>query len=54
MIDGEKVFITSGMRADFYTVAVRTGVEGAGGVSLLLIEKGMPGFTQTELKKQGW
>ena len=29
MIDGEKVFITSGMRADFITVAVRTGDAGA-------------------------
>jgi acyl-CoA dehydrogenase len=27
IIDGEKVFITSGMRADFITVAVRTGDE---------------------------
>ncbi|HEX6860608.1 MAG TPA: acyl-CoA dehydrogenase family protein [Caulobacteraceae bacterium] len=54
VVNGSKMFITSGMRADFYTVAVRTGGEGAGGVSLLLIEKGMAGFTQTELKKQGW
>jgi acyl-CoA dehydrogenase len=54
VVNGSKMFITSGMRADFYTVAVRTGAEGAGGVSLLLIEKGMPGFSQTELKKQGW
>lgn len=54
VVSGSKMFITSGMRADFYTVAVRTGGEGAGGVSLLLVEKGMPGFTQTELKKQGW
>jgi len=54
VVNGSKIYITSGMRADFYTVAVRTGGEGAGGVSLLLLEKGMPGFTQTELKKQGW
>ncbi|MGE5500338.1 MAG: acyl-CoA dehydrogenase family protein [Ignavibacteriales bacterium] len=54
VVNGSKIYITSGMRADFYTVAVRTGGEGAGGVSLLLIEKGMSGFTQTELKKQGW
>lgn len=54
VVNGGKIFITSGMRADFYTVAVRTGGEGAGGISLLLVEKGTPGFTQTELKKMGW
>lgn len=54
IVNGSKMFITSGMRADFYTVAVRTGGEGMGGVSLLMIEKGTPGFTQTRLKKMGW
>ena len=54
VVNGGKIFITSGMRADFYTVAVRTGGEGAAGISLLLVEKGTPGFTQTELKKMGW
>ena len=54
VVNGSKMFITSGVRADFYTVAVRTGGKGASGVSLLLIEKGMPGFTQTPLKKMGW
>ena len=54
VVDGGKIFITSGMRADFYTVAVRTGGAGAGGISLLLVEKGTPGFTQTELRKMGW
>lgn len=54
VVNGGKIFITSGIRADFYTVAVRTGGEGAGGISLLLVEKGTPGFTQTELKKMGW
>ena len=38
VVNGEKTFITSGMRADYLTVAVRTGGEGPGGVSLLLIE----------------
>ncbi len=44
-VSGAKTFITSGIRADFYTVAVRTGGPGFGGISLLLIEKGIPGFT---------
>ncbi|MCW9035438.1 MAG: acyl-CoA dehydrogenase family protein [Rhodospirillales bacterium] len=54
VVNGSKIFITSGMRADYYTVAVRTGGEGAGGVSLLLIERDRLGFTRTSLKKQGW
>ncbi|HET8730939.1 MAG TPA: acyl-CoA dehydrogenase family protein [Moraxellaceae bacterium] len=54
-VSGSKVFITSGIRADYYTVAVRTGGEGYGGISLLLMEKGMPGFTTGQpLKKMGW
>ncbi|WP_223465745.1 acyl-CoA dehydrogenase family protein [Pseudomonas sp. GL-RE-26] len=54
-ISGSKTFITSGVRADFYTVAVRTGEPGFGGISLLLIEKGTPGFTVgRQLKKMGW
>ncbi len=54
VVNGSKMFITSGIRADYYTVAVRTGGPGAGGVSLLLIEQGTPGFSQTPLKKMGW
>ncbi|WP_025128810.1 acyl-CoA dehydrogenase family protein [Pseudomonas sp. PH1b] len=54
-VSGAKTFITSGVRADFYTVAVRTGEPGYGGISLLLIEKGTPGFTVgRQLKKMGW
>lgn len=55
IVNGSKTFITSGVRADYYTVAVRTGDPGFGGVSLLLMEKGMPGFTVGRtLKKTGW
>ena len=54
VVNGEKTFITSGMRADYYTVAVRTGGPGAGGVSLLLIERERAGFTRAPLKKMGW
>jgi len=54
-VNGSKTFITSGIRADFYTVAVRTGGEGFGGISLLMIEKGTPGFTSGKsLKKMCW
>ncbi|MGQ0596826.1 acyl-CoA dehydrogenase family protein [Aquabacterium sp.] len=55
VVNGSKTFITSGVRADYYTVAVRTGGEGYAGVSLLLIEKGTPGFTVgRNLQKMGW
>jgi acyl-CoA dehydrogenase len=54
VVNGSKMFITGGIRADFYTVAVRTGGPGTKGISLLLIERDMPGFTRTPLKKQGW
>lgn len=54
IVDGAKMFITSGVRADYVTTAVRTGGKGKAGISLLLIEKGMPGFTRVPLKKMGW
>ncbi len=54
IVRGEKTFITSGMRADYYSVAVRTGGPGMGGISLLLIERDTPVFTRTPLKKMGW
>lgn len=54
-VSGSKTFITSGVRADYYTVAVRTGAPGFAGISLMLIEKGTPGFTVgRQLKKMGW
>lgn len=54
VVNGSKMFITSGMRADWLTCAVRTGGEGAGGISLLLIEMDAPGVTRTRLDKMGW
>jgi acyl-CoA dehydrogenase len=55
VVNGAKTFITSGVRADFVTTAVRTGGPGYAGVSLLVIEKGTPGFEVTRsLSKMGW
>ncbi|HEX5513311.1 MAG TPA: acyl-CoA dehydrogenase family protein, partial [Gammaproteobacteria bacterium] len=55
IVNGCKTFITSGMRADYYTVAVRTGEAGHQGLSLLLIERDRPGFSRTPLdRKMGW
>jgi acyl-CoA dehydrogenase len=55
VVNGAKTFITSGTRADFVTTAVRTGGPGHGGISLLVIERGTPGFgVSKKLKKTGW
>jgi acyl-CoA dehydrogenase len=54
IVNGSKTFITSGMRADFLTTAVRTGGDGMGGVSLLVIEAETPGLSRTPLEKMGW
>ncbi|EJL87356.1 acyl-CoA dehydrogenase [Polaromonas sp. CF318] len=55
VIDGEKVFITSGMRADFLTVAVRTGeAQGPAGISLLVVPGDAAGLSRSPLKKMGW
>ena len=55
VVDGTKTYITSGARADFVTAAVRTGGPGHDGVSLLVVERGTPGFTVVRrLEKMGW
>jgi acyl-CoA dehydrogenase len=54
VIDGEKTFITSGVRADWITVAVRTGGPGAAGVSLIVVPGDAPGLERTRLEKMGW
>src|SRR5690606_38097849 len=55
VVNGAKTFITSGVRADFVTTAVRTGGPGHSGISLLVVEKGTPGFTvDRSLQKMGW
>ncbi|MGK2740769.1 acyl-CoA dehydrogenase family protein [Tepidicaulis sp. LMO-SS28] len=54
IVNGSKMFITGGIRANYFTTAVRTGGEGMGGISLLLIEADRDGVSRTPLKKQGW
>jgi acyl-CoA dehydrogenase len=55
VVNGAKAYITSGVRADFVVTAVRTGDAGAHGISLLVVEKGTPGFTVSrKLAKMGW
>ena len=54
IVNGEKTYITTGMRADYITLAVRTGGPGFGGISLLLVELDSPGVSRTPLAKMGW
>jgi acyl-CoA dehydrogenase len=54
VVNGSKMFITSGMRADYLTTAVRTGGPGMGGISLMLIDMNAPGVSRTRLDKMGW
>jgi acyl-CoA dehydrogenase len=55
VVNGAKTFITSGVRADYVTTAVRTGESGHAGLSLIVVDKGTPGFTvDRSLRKMGW
>ena len=52
IVNGEKKWITNGVWADYFTTAVRTGGEGMGGISVLLIERG-PGVETRQMDCQG-
>ncbi|KAI0848749.1 acyl-CoA dehydrogenase NM domain-like protein [Daldinia vernicosa] len=53
IVNGEKKWITNGIWCDYFTVAVRTGGEGMGGVSLLLIERDFGGVSTRRMDCQG-
>src|SRR4051794_41340370 len=54
IVNGEKTFITSGMRADYITTAVRTGGPGPGGGRPLGNGGGAPRVSRKPPKKKGW
>jgi acyl-CoA dehydrogenase len=55
IVNGSKTFISGGMGANWFTTAVRTGVDGSRGISVLLIPADLPGVARTPLdRKQGW
>ena len=55
IVNGAKTYITSGVRADYVVTAARTGGPGAAGVSLIVVDKGTPGFeVARKLDKMGW
>jgi alkylation response protein AidB-like acyl-CoA dehydrogenase len=54
VINGAKTYITNGTRADFITLAVRTGKPGHGGISLMLFPTDTKGYRVTrKLEKMG-
>ncbi|KAG0167792.1 hypothetical protein DFQ28_002891 [Apophysomyces sp. BC1034] len=53
VLNGEKKWITQGAYADYYTVACRTGSNGMSGVSLLLVERSMPGVNARQMDVMG-
>ena len=53
VVNGEKKWITNGVFADFFTVAVRTGDAGMRGISMMLLEKGMEGIECKQMKCMG-
>lgn len=57
VINGTKMFITNGVHADLYFVAVKTDLsaKGSRGITIFIVEAGTEGFTVgRELDKMGW
>jgi acyl-CoA dehydrogenase len=55
VVSGSKLFITSGVRADFLTTLVRTGDDPHGGLTFFVIERDRSGVSVSRaLKKTGW
>eukprot|EP00357_Protocruzia_adherens_P035532 CAMPEP_0115025216 /NCGR_PEP_ID=MMETSP0216-20121206/33831_1 /TAXON_ID=223996 /ORGANISM="Protocruzia adherens, Strain Boccale" /LENGTH=135 /DNA_ID=CAMNT_0002399683 /DNA_START=24 /DNA_END=427 /DNA_ORIENTATION=- len=53
IVNGLKKWITNGIWADYFTTGVRTGGPGMKGLSMLLIERDMPGVSVRKMKCQG-
>ena len=55
ILNGSKAFISGAGYSDLYVAMVRTGDEGAGGVSCFLVEKDAPGLSfGANERKMGW
>ena len=54
VVNGAKTFITNGINADLVVTAVRTSEDKHGGLSLMVIERGMEGFERgKQIEKVG-
>ena len=55
VLNGSKMFITNGVRADYVVTAVRTKPEGGhGGISFFLLDTDQPGYSASKIEKLGW
>jgi len=55
ILNGSKAFISGAGVSDFYLVMLRTGQEGAKGISTVIVENGTPGLSfGANEKKMGW
>jgi len=54
VLSGAKTFITNGINADLVVVAARTSDDNHGGLSMFVVERGMPGFERgKQIEKLG-
>ncbi len=54
-LNGSKMFITNGVRADFAVTAVKTTPEGGhGGISFFIVDTDQPGYAASAIDKLGW
>lgn len=55
VLNGQKAFITGGMKSDYFVVGARTGGEGLEGISLFFVPADTPGFSRADMgPKMGW
>jgi len=55
IVNGSKTFITNGVYSDYLVVAVKTNPnEAHKGMSIIVLDRDMPGISATDLKKLGW
>ncbi len=55
VIDGQKTFITGGLKASYFLVGARTGEPGLGGISMFFVEADAPGLSRQSVgRKMGW
>ncbi len=55
VLNGQKQFISGAGQSDLYVVMVRTGSDGPGGISTIVVEAGTPGLSfGANERKMGW
>lgn len=55
VLNGQKAFITGGMKSDYFVVGARAGGEGLEGISLFFVPADTPGFSRADMgPKMGW